>query len=98
MGWEAVDWSTRMTANEFISYVGDPDIHDATIIAVQQDSSTARVTLRGVSFDYVDCWDHPRPPDLLLPSGVRITFDDEGRLYAVSAPLQKRADPSEVST
>ncbi len=41
----------------------------------------------GYRFEYHDCWDDPRPPDLLLPSGVRITFDDEGRLYAVSASL-----------
>lgn len=39
-------------------------------------------------FDYVDCWTPPRPPDLLLPSGVRVTFSEEGQLYAVSAPLR----------
>jgi hypothetical protein len=43
---------------------------------------------QGYRFEYVDCWDDPRPPDLLLPSGVQITFDDEGRLFAVSASLR----------
>jgi hypothetical protein len=38
-----------MTANKLVGYVGDPDIHDATIVGVQQHADTARVTLRGVS-------------------------------------------------
>src|SRR5262245_34336061 len=38
-----------MGENEFLGYVGDPDIHDGRILSVQQTGDQARVTIEAIT-------------------------------------------------
>lgn len=35
--------------DDFVSYVGDPDLHDGEVVSVSRDGSDARVEVRGTS-------------------------------------------------
>jgi hypothetical protein len=41
---------------------------------------------QGFRFDDAGSWSPPQPRDLVLPSGLRISFDEDGKLYSVYAP------------